>query len=257
MLNILETARLILRPWQANDLEELEQLWASPAVRQGRHLPPERIRAIAQSSLQQWQRNGFGPWAALDKATGQWIGRVGLDELDDWPEADKIVYINKGLQRRDVDTGANRQLLTVALTANVDTYSFGDTGQAQVYDVVAINLIYGNLRLVLDRNASGSVAALADLPDVDAVFAANDAHAIGFMSGLRKAGLLRDGPASAQPVAVIGLGDLEMGRLIAPALSTIRVHGDAIGRTAARLMLSREGARRVDLGFELVLRDSG
>src|ERR1700736_1867161 len=60
-------------------------------------------------------------------------------------------------------------------------------------------------RLVLDRNASGSVAALADLPDVDAVFAANDAHAIGFMSGLRKAGLLRDGPASGQPVAVIGL----------------------------------------------------
>ena len=112
-------------------------------------------------------------------------------------------------------------------------------------------------RLVLDRNASGSVAALADLPDVDAVFAANDAHAIGFMSGLRKAGLLRDGPASGQPVAVIGLGDLEMGRLIAPSLTTIRVHGDAIGRTAARLMLSREGPRQVDLGFELVLRDSG
>jgi LacI family transcriptional regulator, gluconate utilization system Gnt-I transcriptional repressor len=112
-------------------------------------------------------------------------------------------------------------------------------------------------RLVLDRNASGSVAALAELPDVDAVFAANDAHAIGFMSGLRNAGLLRDGPASAQPVAVIGLGDLEMGRLIAPSLTTIRVHGDAIGRTAARLMLSREGPRKIDLGFELVLRDSG
>jgi LacI family transcriptional regulator, gluconate utilization system Gnt-I transcriptional repressor len=112
-------------------------------------------------------------------------------------------------------------------------------------------------RLVLDRNASGSVAALADLPGVDAVFAANDAHAIGFLSGLRKAGLSRNGPAAEQPVAVIGLGDLEMGRLIAPSLSTIRVHGDAIGRTAARLMLTREGPRRVDLGFELVLRDSG
>ena len=112
-------------------------------------------------------------------------------------------------------------------------------------------------RLVLDRNASGSVVALADLPDVDAVFAANDAHAIGFMSGLRNAGLLRNGPAAEQPVAVIGLGDLEMGRLISPSLSTIRVHGDAIGRTAARLMLTRSGPRQVDLGFELVLRDSG
>ena len=112
-------------------------------------------------------------------------------------------------------------------------------------------------RLVLERNASGSLAALAKLPGVDAVFAANDAHAIGFMSGLRKAGVLRDGPAAAQPVAVIGLGDLEMGRLFAPSLSTIRVHGDAIGRTAAKLILSREGPRRVDLGFELVLRESG
>jgi LacI family transcriptional regulator, gluconate utilization system Gnt-I transcriptional repressor len=112
-------------------------------------------------------------------------------------------------------------------------------------------------RLILDRNASGSVVALAELPGVDAVFAANDAHAIGFMSGLRKAGLLRDAaPAAEQPVAVIGLGDLEMGRLIVPSLSTIRVHGDAIGRTAAKLILTREGPRRVDLGFELVLRDS-
>ena len=112
-------------------------------------------------------------------------------------------------------------------------------------------------RLVLDRNASSSVVALADLPEVDAVFAANDAHAIGFLSGLRAAGLLRNGPATEQPVAVIGLGDLEMGRLIAPSLSTIRVHGDAIGRTAAKLILTRDGPRHVDLGFELVLRDSG
>jgi LacI family transcriptional regulator, gluconate utilization system Gnt-I transcriptional repressor len=112
-------------------------------------------------------------------------------------------------------------------------------------------------RLILDRNASGSVVALASLPDVDAVFAANDAHAIGFMAGLRHAGLLRNGPAAEQPVAVIGLGDLEMGRLIAPKLSTVRIHGDAIGRTAAKLILERSGPRHIDLGFELVLRDSG
>src|SRR5262249_56679719 len=117
--------------------------------------------------------------------------------------------------------------------------------------------VTGPGRRVLGRNATGSVAALAELPGVDAVFAANDAHAIGFLSGLRKAGLSRNGPAAEQKVAVIGLGDLEMGRLIAPSLSTIRVHGDAIGRTAARLMLTREGPRRVDLGFELVLRGSG
>jgi LacI family gluconate utilization system Gnt-I transcriptional repressor len=48
-----------------------------------------------------------------------------------------------------------------------------------------------------------------------------------------------------------------MGQLISPSLSTISVHGHDIGRTAATLMLERGGERRIDLGFELVLRDSG
>jgi RimJ/RimL family protein N-acetyltransferase len=88
--NTIETARLMLRPWRADDLEELRRLFADPDVRAGRHLPPERIIAMAGSSLRQWQRNGFGPWAVLDKDTGQWIGRMGLDELDDWHDAHKI-----------------------------------------------------------------------------------------------------------------------------------------------------------------------
>jgi RimJ/RimL family protein N-acetyltransferase len=90
LFNTIETARLILRPWRTDDVKELERLFADPAIRLGRHLPPERIITIAESSLRQWQRNGFGPWAALDKATGQWIGRMGLDELDHWPDAHKI-----------------------------------------------------------------------------------------------------------------------------------------------------------------------
>jgi LacI family transcriptional regulator, gluconate utilization system Gnt-I transcriptional repressor len=57
--------------------------------------------------------------------------------------------------------------------------------------------------------------------------------------------------------ALIGLGDLEFGRLLPPSLSMISVYGDAIGRTAAKLTLDRDGERHIDLGFELVLRDSG
>ena len=85
--------------------------------------------------------------------------------------------------------------------------------------------------------------------DVDGVFAANDAHAIGLLAGLRAAG--RTG------VAVVGLGDIEMGRLVSPTLSTIRVHGEAIGRAAAGLVLELGGERRIDVGFELVVRESG
>jgi len=112
-------------------------------------------------------------------------------------------------------------------------------------------------RLILPHDATSGVTAHASLPGVDAVFAASDAHAIGFMAGLRTAGLLRSGPAHEQPVAVIGLGDLEMGRLISPSLSTIGVHGREIGGTAATLTLERDGERCVDVGFELLLRESG
>jgi LacI family transcriptional regulator, gluconate utilization system Gnt-I transcriptional repressor len=79
---------------------------------------------------------------------------------------------------------------------------------------------------------------------VDAVFAVNDAHAIGFMSGLQKAGLLREGPASSQPVEVIRLGDLEMGRSISPSLSTIIVHGDGTDRRHADVRAQRAAPHR-------------
>lgn len=53
-------------------------------------MPPDRIARLAEGSLRQWRVNGFGPWAAIDKAAGRWIGRIGLDELDAWPGADRI-----------------------------------------------------------------------------------------------------------------------------------------------------------------------
>lgn len=89
-MTTVETARLHLRPWQKDDGAELERLFTDPAVRGGRNLPPERIARFAEDGLRQWRDNGFGPWAAIDKASGQWIGRLGLDELADWPGPDRI-----------------------------------------------------------------------------------------------------------------------------------------------------------------------
>jgi RimJ/RimL family protein N-acetyltransferase len=85
-----ETEHLLLRPWGAADRVELERLFDDPAVRGNRSLGPERIARFAEASLRQWRVNGFGPWAAIDKASGSWVGRIGLDELDEWPGPDKI-----------------------------------------------------------------------------------------------------------------------------------------------------------------------
>jgi LacI family gluconate utilization system Gnt-I transcriptional repressor len=48
-----------------------------------------------------------------------------------------------------------------------------------------------------------------------------------------------------------------MGRLLPAALTTISVHGEGIGRTAATLTLERGGERRHNLGFGLELCDGG
>ena len=84
------TERLILRPWVEEDRTELERLLADPAVRGGRNFSPDRIARLAEHSVRQWRVNGFGPWAAIEKASGRWIGRIGLDELEDWPDVHKI-----------------------------------------------------------------------------------------------------------------------------------------------------------------------
>jgi hypothetical protein len=81
----LETERLVLRPWREEDAVDLQRLFGDLAVRGGRDMSPDRIARLADGSVRQWRVNGFGPWAAIDKTTGRWIGRLGLDDLDDWP----------------------------------------------------------------------------------------------------------------------------------------------------------------------------
>jgi RimJ/RimL family protein N-acetyltransferase len=90
----VETARLLLRPWQPDDLAEFTRLLTDPVVTRYIvvHTPftPEDVAELSERTLAQWERNGFGPWAAIEKASGRWVGRIGLDELADWPGPHKV-----------------------------------------------------------------------------------------------------------------------------------------------------------------------
>jgi hypothetical protein len=89
----IQTARLLLRPWQPDDLAEFTRLLTDPEVtRYIVHTPfsPQDVAELSDRTLEQWERNGFGPWAAIEKQTGRWVGRIGLDELADWPGPHKI-----------------------------------------------------------------------------------------------------------------------------------------------------------------------
>ena len=91
----VETARLLLRRWQDDDLERLVALYGDPRVARflsldGRPWPRERSVGAFEHFRRQWQEKGFGPWAAIDKHTARWLGQVGLNELPRWPGRDKV-----------------------------------------------------------------------------------------------------------------------------------------------------------------------
>jgi LacI family gluconate utilization system Gnt-I transcriptional repressor len=101
-------------------------------------------------------------------------------------------------------------------------------------------------------SADAAAKQTAELGDADGVFTSTDAFAVGVLGALRCAG--RRVP---EEVAVIGLGDLEIGHHVVPTLSTVRIDGRRIGETAAEIVLGARDASRVDLGFELIRRGSG
>ena len=99
-------------------------------------------------------------------------------------------------------------------------------------------------------------ALLARVPAVDALFCANDALAVAALRAAHEAGI--DVPAR---LAVLGFGDFDVAAVVRPALTTIAIPGEAIGRAAARAVLERlsGGAPRPvreDLGFGIVRRES-
>ncbi|MBE8472247.1 LacI family DNA-binding transcriptional regulator [Streptomyces justiciae] len=81
--------------------------------------------------------------------------------------------------------------------------------------------------------AAAMAALLANHPDVDGVFAANDNMAAGALRTLRKAGRLVP-----DDVAVVGFDDLAVAQIADPPLTTVHQPIQALGREMARMLVS-------------------
>lgn len=93
-------------------------------------------------------------------------------------------------------------------------------------------------------------------PRADAIFFANDVLAAGAILECQRRGLKVPGD-----IAIAGFDDIEIASQMVPALTTVRVHRYEVGAAAAQFILDElEGngvpSRRVDLGFEVVQRQS-
>ena len=108
----------------------------------------------------------------------------------------------------------------------------------------------------LSVSASAMVQMRERHPQMTALFAASEVRAIGALLECQR----RKWKVPAR-IAIAGFNDAGMGAWLVPALTTVRVPRDAIGRRAAQMILDHlEGRpiaqRKVDVGYELVIRES-
>jgi LacI family transcriptional regulator len=89
-----------------------------------------------------------------------------------------------------------------------------------------------------------------------AIFAANDAMAIGCMQYLKSAGIQIPGD-----MAIVGFDDIDMGSHIEPRLTTVRVFKEKMGELAVQLLVESmksgsEVITTINVPVELVIRES-
>ena len=85
----LTTDRLILRPFQESDLDPYAAIFADAEVMRfiSGGQPTERADAWKSMAMHlgHWQLRGYGRWGVELRATGEFIGRIGLYNPEGWP----------------------------------------------------------------------------------------------------------------------------------------------------------------------------
>jgi LacI family transcriptional regulator len=113
-----------------------------------------------------------------------------------------------------------------------------------------------------DFTMTGGYQAAARLleaePGIDALFCANDVIALGALRRLRELG--RDVPGE---IAVVGMDDIELGKVSTPTLTSVTLLASERGRIAAELLLERikggatpDEPRKVTVMPRLIVRES-
>ena len=128
----LETERLVLRRFTADDVDNLVELDADPAVMKfingGRPTPREEVETeILPAFLDYYERYaGYGFWAAVEKSTGQFIGWFHFRP----PEADRPDDVELGYRLRRSAWG--RGYATEGSRALIDK-GFAELGVQRVF----------------------------------------------------------------------------------------------------------------------------
>jgi len=88
----IRTARLVLRAFRETDAEPFHEILCGADVLKyfPRHDPPplERVRTLVASYGKHWEERGYGLWAVDSLATGELMGRCGLQDIPETGEVE-------------------------------------------------------------------------------------------------------------------------------------------------------------------------
>jgi RimJ/RimL family protein N-acetyltransferase len=122
----LWTNRLHLRAFRAADVEPYVAMMADPEVTRyigdGRALGREEAWRQLATFTGHWVLRGFGLWAVEERASGEFLGRIGCLQPEGWP-AFEIAYT---LRRESWGRGLAREGAAAALAFARDTLHRAD-----------------------------------------------------------------------------------------------------------------------------------
>lgn len=109
----VETTRLVLRPFMAEDLDDYTRLIFADAevvryLPKRASTPRERAERSKTFFNEQWVQRGYSVWAVTDNITGQFMGHCGLNYLAETDEVEVLYALAKPYWGQGLATEAAR-----------------------------------------------------------------------------------------------------------------------------------------------------
>ena len=152
---VIETERLTLRRFSAEDYPEFEAFFADPEASRncGGPLTPDRAWMRFCAEIGHWSAAGYGVWAMEARADHAFVGGAGFWRLEGWGVVELTWFVLPAYRRQGYGREASRAALAHAYDAwgwkRVETI-------ARDSDVAVVGLI---------RELGGAVARRERFPD--------------------------------------------------------------------------------------------
>lgn len=152
-VTVLETDRLVLRPWTTGDAAPLAEVFSEPRVWQfplQRGMSREETEAFLARRLAEWAQNGWGLWAVEHE--GALVGYTGFALPTFLPEVMPVPEIGWRLHPRAWGRGLATEAATAALH-----HGFTQLGFAEVVSIyepanAASGRVMERLGMAFDRD---------------------------------------------------------------------------------------------------------